>query len=64
MQNDFVTGSLGSIDAQRIVDGVVEKVTTFNGEVLFTRDTHDENYLQSKEGKFLPVVHCIKDTDG
>ena len=64
MQADFITGSLGSKDAQAIVPAVVNKVKNFDGRVIFTRDTHFDNYLQTQEGKKLPVVHCIKDTEG
>lgn len=67
MQNDFVNGSLGSEDAQKIVSNVREKILEYqkNGDtVIFTRDTHGENYLQSQEGKYLPVPHCIYGTDG
>ncbi len=64
MQVDFITGSLGSKLAEAIVPNVVEKVKNFNGKVIFTRDTHFENYLQTQEGKKLPVEHCIKDTAG
>ena len=64
MQKDFVTGSLGSKEAVAIVDAVVQKVQGFDGEVIFTRDTHFENYMDTQEGKYLPVIHCVKDTDG
>lgn len=64
MQNDFVSGSLGSPEAQAIVPNVVEKVKHWNGDVYFTRDTHFDNYMNSLEGKKLPVPHCIKDTNG
>ncbi len=64
MQRDFITGSLGSDMAQKIVPNVVEKVKNFAGKVIFTRDTHFENYLETQEGKKLPVNHCIKDTEG
>ncbi len=64
MQNDFITGSLGSSLAEEIVPGVVEKVKNFDGKVIFTRDTHFADYMQTQEGKKLPVEHCIKDTDG
>ena len=64
MQNDFTTGSLGSAHAAAIIPAVVEKVKSFSGKVIFTRDTHGEDYLQTQEGKKLPVVHCIKDTNG
>lgn len=64
MQVDFITGSLGSELATAIVPNVVEKVKNFDGKVLFTRDTHFEDYMQTQEGRKLPVPHCIKDTDG
>ena len=64
MQVDFTTGSLGSPHAAAIIPHVVEKVKAFDGKVIFTRDTHAQNYLQTQEGTKLPVVHCIKDTDG
>ncbi len=64
MQNDFITGALGSKLAEAIVPNVVKKVENFNGRVIFTRDTHFEDYLDTQEGKKLPVKHCIKDTDG
>ena len=64
MQNDFITGSLGSALATAIVPRVSEKVKGFDGKVIFTRDTHFENYMDTQEGKKLPVSHCIKDSDG
>ena len=64
MQNDFTTGSLGSTHAVAIIPNVVAKVKSFSGKVIFTRDTHGVDYLQTQEGKKLPVVHCVKDTDG
>ncbi len=64
MQNDFITGSLGSKLAEKIVPQVINKVKTYDGEVIFTRDTHFENYLSTQEGKNLPVEHCVKDTFG
>ncbi len=65
VQNDFITGSLGSTIAQERVDNIVNKIKNFDGECIFvTRDTHDEDYLETKEGKALPVTHCIKGTDG
>ena len=64
MQVDFITGSLGSEQAQAIVPNVVDKVKNFDGVVLFTRDTHSEDYLSTQEGRKLPVKHCIKNTDG
>lgn len=64
MQNDFTVGTLGSPHAAAIIPNVVEKVKAFSGKVIFTRDTHGTDYLQTQEGKKLPVVHCVKDTNG
>ena len=64
MQNDFITGSLGTPEAVAIVPNVIEKIKNFKGEVLFTRDTHFSNYLETQEGKNLPIPHCIINTDG
>lgn len=64
MQNDFVTGSLGSVEAGAVVPSVLEKIKTFAGMVIYTRDTHEENYLSTLEGRHLPVPHCIRGTAG
>ncbi len=64
MQNDFVTGSLGTKEAEAITKAAVQKVTGFQGTVVFTQDTHTEHYLDTQEGKLLPVKHCIKGTEG
>lgn len=64
MQNDFVTGALGTEQAQAVVANVVRKVRDFSGKVLFTQDTHAENYLDTQEGQLLPVKHCIKGSEG
>lgn len=64
MQKDFVNKALGTKEAEAILPAVVEKVHNFDGEVIFTRDTHFEDYLSTSEGKLLPVEHCIKGTDG
>lgn len=67
MQNDFVDGVLGTESAQAIVPAVKAKIDeyrTAGNTVIFTRDTHGENYMQTQEGKKLPVEHCIKGTDG
>ncbi len=64
MQNDFIDGALGTEEAVKIVPFVKNKIENFNGKVLFTRDTHFENYMQTQEGKNLPVPHCIKGTNG
>ncbi len=64
MQNDFIDGALGTAEAVAIVDRVAEKIRGFDGEVIFTRDTHPETYLDTQEGKNLPVVHCISGSTG
>ncbi len=64
MQNDFIDGALGTKEAVAIVPGVKEKIENFDGVVLFTRDTHETYYLDTQEGKKLPVPHCIRDTEG
>ncbi len=67
MQNDFIDGALGTNEAVAITDNVAKKIELYrkNGDrVIFTRDTHYDNYMQTQEGRNLPVPHCIKDTDG
>ena len=64
MQNDFIDGALGTPEAVAIVPKVMVKMMNFDGLVLATRDTHGEDYLETQEGKNLPVVHCIKGTHG
>lgn len=64
MQKDFVDGALGSADAVAIVDNVVEKINNFEGDIIATYDTHEDNYMETREGKYLPVPHCIIGTDG
>ena len=64
MQKDFIDGALGTAEAVRIVPYVKDVIETFNGKVFFTRDTHFEDYMQTQEGKNLPVKHCIKGTPG
>ena len=64
MQKDFVDGALGSKEAVAIVPNVVEKINNFEGEIFVTYDTHFENYMDTNEGKNLPVPHCIKGTEG
>ena len=64
MQKDFVDGALGTPEAVKIVPNVVEKIKGFDGEIIVTYDTHSENYMETSEGKHLPVPHCIKGTDG
>lgn len=67
MQKDFIDGSLGTAEAEKIVENVKAKIEAYRqagDEVIFTRDTHQENYLNTSEGRHLPVVHCIKGTLG
>ena len=64
MQKDFISGALGTKEAEAVVDNVAEVIRTFDGEVIFTRDTHTDKYLETQEGRNLPVSHCIKDSDG
>ena len=65
MQNDFVDGSLGTKEAQQIVASVVKEIRNPKYDyVLVTKDTHKQNYLKTREGKNLPVEHCIKGTAG
>ena len=64
MQKDFVDGSLGTAEAVKIVPFVAEEIENFDGDVVFTLDTHSSIYLETQEGKNLPVPHCIKGTDG
>ena len=64
MQNDFIDGALGTKEAQSILPAVIERVRSFDGDVIFTRDTHFDDYMETQEGKNLPVPHCIKGTPG
>ncbi|MBQ5676334.1 MAG: cysteine hydrolase, partial [Lachnospiraceae bacterium] len=67
MQKDFIDGALGTKEAVAIVENVKKKIAQYqqNGdEIIFTRDTHQSDYLSTNEGKNLPVEHCIKGTDG
>ena len=64
MQNDFIDGALGTNEAQAIIENAAERIKNFKGKVIFTRDTHEENYMDTQEGKNLPVSHCIIGTDG
>lgn len=64
MQNDFIDGALGTSEAQTIVSKVEDKIKNFDGDIYYTRDTHKENYLETMEGRNLPVKHCIEYTDG
>lgn len=64
MQRDFVDGNLGTPQAVEIIPEVVRTIEQFQGKIYYTLDTHDEHYLQTQEGKKLPVVHCVKGTEG
>ncbi|MBR4305480.1 MAG: cysteine hydrolase [Ruminiclostridium sp.] len=64
MQKDIVDGALGTAEATAIVPAVAEKIKKFDGEIIVTYDTHFENYMDTAEGKKLPVPHCIKGTEG
>ena len=68
-QNDFVTGSLGFAAAEEIEDAIAAKIKEYRaladgGQIIFTMDTHDKNYAATREGKYLPVPHCLKGEDG
>lgn len=65
MQNDFIDGALGTSEAEAIVDRVVKKIEQYpTADIFATRDTHPENYLETQEGRYLPVVHCVEGTSG
>ena len=64
MQNDFIDGALGTKEAVGIVENAVSKIRNFEGTIFVTMDTHQDNYMETAEGKKLPVPHCIKMTDG
>lgn len=64
MQNDFIDGALGTKEAVAIVPNVEKKIAEFEGDVIYTQDTHFEDYMETQEGKKLPVPHCIKGTEG
>lgn len=65
MQNDFITGpAINSPEIQRIVPAVAEKINSWTDQIIVTRDTHNEDYLNTQEGRFFPVVHGLKGTDG
>ncbi len=64
VQNDFVDAALGTKEAVQMLPKLVRKVKDFEGTVIMTKDTHEPNYLETQEGKYLPVEHCIKNTEG
>jgi nicotinamidase-related amidase len=64
-QKDFIDGSLSNEEAQKKVPNIVKKIEEFDGDaIIYTLDTHEENYLETKEGEKLPVAHCIRNTEG
>lgn len=64
MQNDFTYGALKNDDAIGIIPAIEDKILSFDGEVIYTRDTHTEDYLETQEGRKLPVKHCIIGSEG
>lgn len=64
IQKDFVDGALGTKEAQAMVPLAAETIAAFRGDIFVTYDTHSENYLDTAEGKKLPVTHCVKGTAG
>ena len=65
MQNDFLTGTLGNEHCKKAIDGVLKLITEEKWDYVFaTKDTHTENYPNTLEGKKLPVLHCVRETDG
>lgn len=67
MQNDFVTGTLANEEAQKIVAAIETKIQSCQNDahpVFFTRDTHGDDYMQTQEGALLPVIHCLKGSEG
>lgn len=64
MQKDFISGALGTREANNIVSCAVDKINSFDGDIIVTYDTHDDSYMTTQEGRKLPVPHCIKGRDG
>lgn len=64
MQNDFVTGTLANEAAEKIVDKIAEYAEGFDGDIMFTQDTHTIHYMHTQEGRHLPIAHCIKNRYG
>ena len=64
MQKDFVDGALGTREAVAILPKVIEKINTFDGNFAVTYDTHQSDYLNTQEGKALPIIHCVEDSKG
>ena len=65
MQNDFIDGALGNAECKAAVANVVNKIEAFDGdEIYYTLDTHHDDYMETQEGKKLPVMHCVEDSNG
>lgn len=64
MQNDFIYGTLGTREAVQILPAVIEKILRFEGDVIYTKDTHTADYRNTQEGRNLPIQHCVRGTDG
>lgn len=64
MQNDFVTGALANVDAQKIVSPIAKFASDYDGDIILTRDTHGDSYLMTQEGEKLPIRHCVRGTPG
>ena len=64
MQQDFIDGALRNRDAKAIVPNIVKKIEWWTGDIIMTMDTHGDNYLDTREGRYLPVRHCIEGHDG
>ena len=64
MQNDFIDGALANEEAQKTVTPIASLIREWEGDIVFTRDTHEKEYMETQEGKYLPVPHCIYLTDG
>ncbi len=64
MQNDFITGALGTPEAEAVVEPLCKLIREFDGGIVYTRDTHFENYLETQEGRNLPVIHCVEGSSG
>lgn len=64
LQKDFIDGALGTAEAVAMLPAAQKRIAEFEGKVIFTRDTHAEDYMTTREGGMLPVPHCIKGTDG
>lgn len=64
VQNDFITGSLGTKEAQQMLPRLIQKAKDYDGEIIMTQDTHCDDYMNTQEGRMLPIPHCIAETDG